>query len=165
MSAENFRMTQSAGLKGGRDEHVREGPSAMKKAPNDVDRHVGARVRMRRILLGFSQEKLADALGLTFQQVQKYEKGTNRISASRLQQISGALGVPIDFFYSDGAPAGEVGGFADAGKPGYEADMMTTDGLKLLRAFNAIEDPQTRKRLVELAQTLSTSADRKDRSA
>lgn len=137
----------------------------MKKAPNDVDRHVGARVRMRRILLGFSQEKLADALGLTFQQVQKYEKGTNRISASRLQQISGALGVPIDFFYGDGAPASEVGGFAESGKAGYEADMMTADGLKLLRAFNAIRDPQTRKRIVELTQTLSTSTNRTDRSA
>lgn len=137
----------------------------MKKAPNDVDRHVGARVRMRRILLGFSQEKLADALGLTFQQVQKYEKGTNRISASRLQQISGALGVPIDFFYSDGTSANEAGGFADSGKPGYDADMMTSDGLKLLKAFNAIQDPQTRRRIVELAQTLSTSTDRKDRSS
>ncbi len=137
----------------------------MKKAPNDVDRHVGARVRMRRILLGLSQEKLADALGLTFQQVQKYEKGTNRISASRLQQISGALGVPIEFFYNDGTPTSEVGGFADTGKTGYEADMMTTDGLKLLKAFNAIQDQQTRKRIVELAQTLSASTNRKERSS
>ena len=77
---------------------------AVKKAPNPIDKHVGARVRMRRILIGMSQEKLGDALSLTFQQVQKYEKGTNRIGASRLQQIGGILGVPVEFFF-DGAPA------------------------------------------------------------
>ena len=75
----------------------------MKKAPNPIDRHVGSRVRMRRMMLGMSQEKLGDALGLTFQQVQKYEKGTNRIGASRLQQISNSLQVPVSFFF-DGAP-------------------------------------------------------------
>ena len=74
-----------------------------KKAPNPIDKHVGSRVRMRRMLLGMSQEKLGEALGLTFQQVQKYEKGTNRIGASRLQQISSILGVPVDFFF-EGAP-------------------------------------------------------------
>ena len=75
----------------------------MKKVPNPIDRHVGSRVRMRRILLGMSQEKLGEALGLTFQQVQKYEKGTNRISASRLQQFSSILQVPISFFF-EGLP-------------------------------------------------------------
>src|ERR1700734_1642049 len=74
-----------------------------KKAPNPTDKHVGARVRMRRMMLGMSQEKLGEALGLTFQQVQKYEKGTNRIGASRLQQISRTLNVPPSFFF-DGAP-------------------------------------------------------------
>ena len=69
-----------------------------KKAPNPIDKHVGSRVRMRRMMLGMSQEKLGDALGLTFQQVQKYEKGTNRIGASRLQQISQILQVPVSFF-------------------------------------------------------------------
>src|SRR5436853_4963170 len=76
----------------------------VKKAPNPIDKHVGSRVRMRRMMLGMSQEKLGDALGLTFQQVQKYEKGTNRIGASRLQQISLILQVPISFFF-EGAPA------------------------------------------------------------
>ena len=87
----------------------------LKKVPNPIDRHVGSRVRMRRMLAGISQEKLGDALGLTFQQVQKYEKGSNRISASRLQQIAKMLGVPVAFFF-EGAPAGETtgGGFADA---------------------------------------------------
>src|SRR5712671_5490238 len=76
----------------------------VKKAPNPVDRHVGSRVRMRRMMLSMSQEKLGDALGLTFQQVQKYEKGTNRIGASRLQQISNILQVPVEFLF-DGAPS------------------------------------------------------------
>src|ERR1700751_4114459 len=74
-----------------------------KKAPNPIDKHVGSRVRMRRMMLAMSQEKLGDALGLTFQQVQKYEKGTNRIGASRLQQISHILQVPVAFFF-EGAP-------------------------------------------------------------
>ena len=75
----------------------------MKKAPNDTDKHVGSRVRMRRMILGMNQTALGDALGLTFQQVQKYEKGTNRIGASRLQHIAQILKVPVSFFF-DGAP-------------------------------------------------------------
>src|SRR6476469_7538175 len=78
----------------------------VKKVPNPIDRHVGSRVRMRRVLLGMSQEKLGEALGLTFQQVQKYEKGTNRIGASRLQQSSQSLNVPPAFFF-EGAPVSE----------------------------------------------------------
>ena len=77
------------------------------KAPNPVDKYVGSRVRMRRIMLGMSQEKLGEALGLTFQQVQKYEKGTNRVGASRLQQISEILQVPVSFLF-DGGPSGAV---------------------------------------------------------
>ena len=79
----------------------------IKKVPNPIDRHVGSRVRMQRMLAGVSQEKLGDALGLTFQQVQKYEKGSNRISASRLQQIAKMLDVPVSFFF-DGAPTGDM---------------------------------------------------------
>src|SRR5436309_684562 len=86
-----------------------------KKAPNPIDRHVGSRVRMRRMMLSMSQEKLGDSLGLTFQQVQKYEKGTNRIGASRLQQISHILQVPVSFFF-DGAPTG--GAVAESGDKG-----------------------------------------------
>jgi transcriptional regulator with XRE-family HTH domain len=130
----------------------------MKKAPNQIDRHVGGRVRMRRMMIKMSQEKLGDALDLTFQQVQKYEKGTNRIGASRLQQIAGILGVPVDFFFN-GAPAaeGSTEGFAEQAAPGYEADLLTADGLKLLRAFHVIKDGKVRRRLVELAQALSAS--------
>ena len=130
----------------------------MKKAPNQIDRHVGGRVRMRRMMIKMSQEKLGDALDLTFQQVQKYEKGTNRIGASRLQQIAGILGVPVDFFFN-GAPSGETpaDGFAEQAAPTYEADLLTADGLKLLRAFHVIKDQKVRRRLVELAQALSAS--------
>src|SRR5512133_373666 len=106
------------------------------KAPNPVDKYVGSRVRMRRIMLGMSQEKLGEALGLTFQQVQKYEKGTNRIGASRLQQISRILGMPVEFFF-EGSPATEqqpqpIGGFSEAGDTTYVADFLATnEGIQL----------------------------------
>src|ERR1044071_6914231 len=112
-----------------------------KKAPNPIDKHVGSRVRMRRMMLAMSQEKLGDALGLTFQQVQKYEKGTNRIGASRLQQISHILQVPVSFFF-DGAP--NVPGHmqregGDAPSPAYVSDFLaTSDGLALTKAFMGI---------------------------
>src|ERR1700744_3319944 len=110
-----------------------------KKAPNPTDKHVGARVRMRRMMLSMSQEKLGDALGLTFQQVQKYEKGTNRIGASRLQQISQILQVPVAFFF-DGAPIAQTtartDGMGEAPSPAYVSDFLaTSDGLALTKAF------------------------------
>ena len=138
----------------------------MIKAPNDVDRQVGSRVRMRRMLIGMSQEKLGDALGLTFQQVQKYEKGTNRISASRLQQIAHVLGVSIDFLYGGGASQPERDGLREAPSPAYDAELLTSDGLKLLRAYREIKDRKVRRRLVELAQALvERDDDADDRSA
>src|SRR5213082_3848585 len=95
------------------------------KAPNPVDKYVGSRVRMRRIMLGMSQEKLGDSLGLTFQQIQKYEKGTNRIGASRLQQISHILQVPVAFFF-EGAPSmsPQLDGMKDAPSPAYVSDFL-----------------------------------------
>ena len=105
--------------------------AAAKKAPNPIDKHVGSRVRMRRMMLAMSQEKLGDALGLTFQQVQKYEKGTNRIGASRLQQISHILQVPVAFFF-EGAPNlhGATDGMKDAPSPAYVSDFLaTSEGL------------------------------------
>src|SRR5919202_5374651 len=115
-----------------------------KKAPNPIDKHVGSRVRMRRMMLGMSQEKLGDALGLTFQQVQKYEKGTNRIGASRLQQISDILRVPVAFFF-EGVPSvggdSSRAGMAEAPSPAYVSDFLaTSDGLALTRAFVQIKD-------------------------
>lgn len=130
----------------------------MVKSPNEVDRHVGSRVRMRRMLIGMSQEKLGEALGITFQQVQKYEKGTNRVSASRLQQIAGVLGVTVSFFYGDQASQNaSAGGFAEQQQGGYTADEPTSEGWKLVRAFQAIEDAKVRRKVVELVQALSRS--------
>src|SRR5215212_7547401 len=97
------------------------------KAPNPTDRHVGSRVRMRRMMLSMSQEKLGDALGLTFQQVQKYEKGTNRIGASRLQQIANILQVPVAFFFEGAPNAGAPSdGMGEAPSPAYVADFLAT---------------------------------------
>ncbi|HZC97575.1 MAG TPA: helix-turn-helix transcriptional regulator, partial [Bradyrhizobium sp.] len=113
------------------------------KAPNPVDKYVGSRVRMRRIMLGMSQEKLGEALGLTFQQVQKYEKGTNRVGASRLQQISEILQVPVSFLF-DGGPSGAANtdGFSEGTSPAYVSDFLaTSEGLALTRAFTRITDP------------------------
>lgn len=132
-----------------------------KKAPNPIDKHVGSRVRMRRMMLGMSQEKLGNALGLTFQQVQKYEKGTNRIGASRLQQISHILQVPVSFFF-DGAPAGgttpRAEGMGEAPSPAYVSDFLaTSDGLALTKAFMRIADSKLRRRIVDLVEQIAST--------
>jgi transcriptional regulator with XRE-family HTH domain len=130
-----------------------------KKAPNPVDRHVGARVRMRRMMLGMSQEKLGEALGLTFQQVQKYEKGTNRIGASRLQQISGILQVPVSFFF-EGAPDLIFREEASRGSPSpaYLSDFLTTtEGMVLTKAFTRIKGTRLRHRIVDLVEEIAGS--------
>lgn len=127
------------------------------KAPNPVDKYVGSRVRMRRIMLGMSQEKLGEALGLTFQQVQKYEKGTNRVGASRLQQISEILQVPVSFLF-DGGPSGAVNaeGFREGGSPAYVSDFLATaEGLALTRAFTRITDAKMRRSIVELVEQIA----------
>jgi transcriptional regulator with XRE-family HTH domain len=129
-----------------------------KKTPNPIDKHVGSRVRMRRMMLSMSQEKLGDALDLTFQQVQKYEKGTNRIGASRLQQISNILQVPVAFFF-EGAPditgRGLAGG-KEAPSPAYISDFLaSSDGLALTKAFMRISDPKLRRRIVDLVEQIA----------
>jgi transcriptional regulator with XRE-family HTH domain len=128
----------------------------VKKAPNPIDKHVGSRVRMRRMMLGMTQEKLGAALDLTFQQVQKYEKGTNRIGASRLQQISHILQVPVSFFF-EGAPAG--GGnpieIEEAMSPASLSEFLASaDGLALTKAFMRIEDAKVRRRIVDLVEAI-----------
>jgi transcriptional regulator with XRE-family HTH domain len=114
-----------------------------------VDKHVGSRVRMRRMMLGMSQEKLGDVLGITFQQVQKYENGKNRISASRLQHISQILQVPVPFFF-EGAPGGSEGA---PGVPSYINEFLaTSDGIALVKAFTRIEDAKLRRLIVGLVE-------------
>ncbi|MGO9740738.1 MAG: helix-turn-helix domain-containing protein [Roseiarcus sp.] len=129
----------------------------MNKSPNPIDKHVGARVRMRRLMVGMSQGKLGDALDVTFQQVQKYEKGANRIGASRLQQLARVLDVPPSYFF-EGAPMGDAtaAGFAEPEGNSYVVDFLSTnEGLQLNRAFAAIKDPKVRKKILDLVQSLA----------
>ena len=130
----------------------------LKKRPNPVDIHVGARIRLRRMLIGMSQERLGDQLGLTFQQVQKYEKGINRIGASRLHQISGILGVPVTYFFDDmaGENGGSPSGMDGAGSPTYVLDLIhSSEGLQLVKNFLEIDNPQVRRRVVDLVKALA----------
>jgi transcriptional regulator with XRE-family HTH domain len=127
------------------------------RLPNPVDLHVGARIRLRRRMQGVSQEKLADALGLTFQQVQKYERGANRVSASKLYEIAAALRAPVSYFFDGLAdPAGEAG---EEAQPGHEHTvhnfLMTAEGLELARLFPAISRGHVRRRLLDLTRALT----------
>jgi transcriptional regulator with XRE-family HTH domain len=133
----------------------------MRKGPlNPIDKYVGSRVRMRRLMLDMSQTDIADGLGLTFQQVQKYEKGANRVSASRLQHLSQILQVPVPFFF-EGAPAvfgvsKAAKGTADAPSPAYVTDFLaTSDGLALVKAFMCIEDAKLRRAIVRLVEGIA----------
>ncbi len=140
----------------------------MSKEPNPIDRNVGNRLRMQRILLNMSQEKLGEALGITFQQVQKYEKGINRISASRLQQISQILNVPPSFFFQNatGKSTGgdETKGVSDISASQYIVDSLSTsEGLNLNRAFARISEPKIRKRIVDLVTTIADQLEKTDR--
>ncbi len=136
--------------------------------PNPVDVHVGARLRQRRTLLGMNQTNVGDALGLTFQQVQKYENGKNRISASRLFNLSRVFDVPVEYFFDD-MPTAVAANSPTLGRgkakkpPSYEPDPMATrETLELVRAYYKIRDPQIRKRLYELAKAISAAASRSD---
>jgi transcriptional regulator with XRE-family HTH domain len=131
--------------------------------PNPIDVHVGMRVRLRRTLLGMSQEKLGDALGLTFQQVQKYERGANRIGASRLFDLSRVLDVPVSFFFDDikaetiEAARAEPGA-SESANGGYEPDpMMRRETLELVRAYYRIPDTQIRRRLFDLTKAIANA--------
>jgi transcriptional regulator with XRE-family HTH domain len=128
----------------------------VRKPPNPIDVRVGSRVRMRRLMLKMSQTELGKALGLTFQQVQKYEKGKNRIGASRLQQISDVLQVPVSFFFEDPRAPTRGSKAPKARSPDYVSDFLaTTDGLALAKAFVQIHDSVLRRRIVRLVQEIA----------
>ena len=134
------------------------------RKPNPMDAHVGTRVKLRRTMMGMSQEKLGQALGVTFQQVQKYEKGTNRIGAGRMQQISETLRVPIGYFYED-APLSSGGAGVDGGAMGladstaqtpFETDFLASpEGIQLNRAFVRIRNPDVRRQIVALVRSIA----------
>jgi transcriptional regulator with XRE-family HTH domain len=141
-----------------------EGDEKGSRRPNPIDVHVGSRVRFRRMLLGMSQEKLGEKLGLTFQQVQKYEKGINRIGASRLFDLAQVLGVSVQFFYEE-APSAEGHSYAQQGlaeKPDEHSIvefLRSRDGLELNRAFVRISDVKARKAIVELVRSLANDTE------
>ena len=134
-------------------------PKALKKTsgPHPIDVHVGSRVRLRRLMLGMSQDKLGEALGLTFQQVQKYEKGINRIGASRVFQLSEVLSVPIQFFYDDFERIGEPApGLAEADPGDGFMDLLSSpEGVQLCRYFSEIKDPKVKKKVLELVRSIA----------
>jgi transcriptional regulator with XRE-family HTH domain len=133
-----------------------------KKSLNPIDRHVGSRVRMRRMMLDMSQTKLGDALGITFQQVQKYEKGSNRIGAGRLHHIARVLQVPVPFFF-DGAPLvpGQAKGNGGAApSPAYVTEFLaSSDGLALTKAFMGIKELELRRSIVNLVEEIAGDED------
>ena len=142
--------------------------------PHPVDTHVGARVKARRLLLGMSQEELAKAVGLTFQQIQKYERGANRISASRLTEIAKAMKTPLDYFFSGtGSLASEIGtstrskanmrGVSDVKQASFDdTEMMTRkDVIELVRAYQRISSAALKKQLLEMAKTMASTSAKK----
>ncbi len=145
------------------DKPGRRGRRSRGDGPHPVDVHVGSRIRMRRTLLGFSQEKLGDALALTFQQVQKYERGANRVGSSRLYEISRILDVPVSFFFDemsgDVSAAGAVSSPEAAELP-QQDPLAKRETLELVRAYYRISDPRIRKRIFELIKSIASDSDR-----
>jgi transcriptional regulator with XRE-family HTH domain len=146
------------------DKPGRRGRRSRGDGPHPVDVHVGSRIRMRRTLLGFSQEKLGDALALTFQQVQKYERGANRVGSSRLYEISRILDVPVSFFFDE--MSGDVSAAAskvlppDAAEAPQQDPLAKRETLELVRAYYRISDPRIRKRMFELIKSIASDSDK-----
>lgn len=141
------------------------GRMASKGFPNPIDVHVGSRIRLRRTLLGMSQERLADAIGLTFQQVQKYERGANRVGSSRLFDLARVLDVAVAYFFEEMAPGlqdktpSKLMGLARPQAVEYEPDPMAKrETLELVRAYYKIDDPAVRKRIFELTKSIAKAA-------
>ena len=141
----------------------RRGRRSRGDGPHPVDVHVGSRIRMRRTLLGFSQEKLGDALALTFQQVQKYERGANRVGSSRLYEISRILDVPVSFFFdempNEVSAAGAVSS-TEIGVAAQQDPLAKRETLELVRAYYRITDPRVRKRIFELMKAIAADNDK-----
>jgi transcriptional regulator with XRE-family HTH domain len=133
-----------------------ESPADIERSPNPVDLHVGARIRMRRKILGVSQEKLAESLGLTFQQVQKYERGANRVSASKLYEIARSLQAPVAYFFEGLADPAEP---ADGEEPRHDHQvhefLMTPEGLELASLFPRLSRPPVRRRILDLVRSMA----------
>jgi transcriptional regulator with XRE-family HTH domain len=132
-----------------------EVPQSTGKRPNPTDAYVGSRLRLRRKMLGLSQEKLGEKLGITFQQIQKYEKGTNRVGASRLQAISAALDVPVSYFFPDTGRDGRTAGMQEEGTTFMMDFMSTSEGLELSRAFVKIRSAKLRRKVLELVRAMA----------
>jgi len=148
MSPKDHEAPRRAGRRGKRN--------VSKEGPDPIDAHVGSRVRLRRTLLGMSQEKLGESIGLTFQQVQKYERGANRISASKLWQLSQVLDVPVSFFFDDiGEDATHLPPPPPTEEPSAADPLAKRETLELVRAYYRINDPAVRKRLFELTKSVA----------
>jgi transcriptional regulator with XRE-family HTH domain len=141
---------------------------APRKQPNPIDVHVGSRLKLRRTMMGMTQEKLGDALGVTFQQVQKYEKGANRIGASRLQEIAKILDVPVSFFFEDAKQAIETPAAMGRMEYGFAEEITAFDVPRgasseahaLAKAFTRIADARIRRRVIDLVETLADASHR-----
>ncbi|MBO3761432.1 helix-turn-helix transcriptional regulator [Ciceribacter sp. L1K23] len=131
----------------------------MARMANEIDAYVGARIRLRRSMLGLSQERLANQLDITFQQVQKYEKGANRVGASRLQAIATILQVPVSYFFEQGEGASGPVESSPLLSDRFTRFVSSSEGLELNRAFLAIDDPKVRRALISLAKSLAGPAD------
>ena len=132
-------------------------PKVTPRGPNPIDIHVGSRVRLRRQLLKMSQEKLGDELGVTFQQIQKYERGANRVGASRLYRLSRALDVPVQFFFEGLVDETPIAGVAEGDQTPIVYDFIqSSDGVTLAESFSRIKDGKVRRRVLELVRTLAS---------
>ncbi|RVT73046.1 XRE family transcriptional regulator [Agrobacterium sp. CNPSo 2736] len=134
---------------------------ANKKRPNPIDIHVGSRIRLRRTMTGMSQERLGDSVGITFQQIQKYERGTNRVGASRLQNIANILNVPVSFFFEDAPPSDIVATISPhASQPDdFQTLLSSFEGFRLNREFVKITDPNVRQYIIKMIKAVAADSD------
>ncbi|MBB2905288.1 transcriptional regulator with XRE-family HTH domain [Rhizobium sp. RAS22] len=136
---------------------------ANKKQPNPIDAHVGSRIRLRRNILGMSQERLGDSLGISFQQIQKYERGSNRVGASRLQNIADILNVPVSFFFEDVSGNDPIVATPHASSlDDLQTFLSSSEGFRLNREFLKIADPNVRRRVIEMVKAAADNGDNGD---